>query len=63
MWQLYKIAHGRSSNTPEGLTPFDRMKNSPNTEKNILNQDFGKLGIGVIDTGVYGKMFVREFTN
>ncbi|MBI3981141.1 CvpA family protein [Candidatus Microgenomates bacterium] len=79
-----------SHNTPEGLTPFDRMKNkninyqaagenlafapnveiahvglmnSPGHRKNILNQDFGKVGIGVIDAGVYGKMFVQEFTN
>ena len=79
-----------SHNTPEGLTPFDRMKNkninyqaaggnlafapnveiahlglmnSPGHRKNILNQDFGKVGIGILDGGVYGKMFVQEFTN
>ncbi len=79
-----------SHNSPEGLSPFDRMKNagigfetagenlafapnveiahtglmnSPGHRANILNADFGKLGIGVINAGVYGKMFVQEFTN
>ena len=79
-----------SHNSPEGTTPFDRMKNadityetagenlaltpnveiahtglmnSPGHKANILNVEFGKVGIGVIDGGVYGKMFVQEFTN
>lgn len=30
---------------------------------NILSPDFGKVGIGVIDAGVYGKMFVQNFTD
>lgn len=30
---------------------------------NILSADFGRVGIGVIDGGVYGKMFVQEFAN
>lgn len=30
---------------------------------NILSPDFGRIGIGVIDAGVYGEMFVQEFTN
>jgi uncharacterized protein YkwD len=76
--------------TPEGITPFDRMKAmdisyvyagenlafAPNTElamdglmkstghrENILSPEFGKLGIGVIDGGTYGKMFCQEFTD
>lgn len=76
--------------TPEGITPFDRMKAmdisyiyagenlafAPNTElamdgfmkstghrENILSPDFGKLGVGVIDGGTYGKMFCQEFTD
>lgn len=77
-------------NTPEGLDPFDRMRdagimyglagenlalaptldiaheglmNSPGHRANILNSGFRKVGIGVLDGGVYGKMFVQEFTD
>lgn len=76
--------------TPEGLSPFDRMKNagiiytsagenlayapdvitahqglmnSPGHRANILSRDFGKVGIGVINAGIYGRMFCQEFTN
>ena len=76
--------------TPEGLSPFDRMKNagifyteagenlafapnvniahaglmnSPGHRANILSPDFGKVGIGVIDGGIYGEMFVQKFTD
>ena len=30
---------------------------------NIVGKDFTKVGIGVIDAGIYGEMFVQEFTN
>jgi uncharacterized protein YkwD len=76
--------------TPEGLSPFDRMKNagitflsagenlalapstelamqglmnSPGHRANILSPNFGKIGIGVIDAGIYGKMYSQEFTD
>jgi len=76
--------------TPEGFSPFDRMKeagiiynfagenlamspntdlamqglmNSPGHKANILSVDFGRLGVGVIDGGIYGEMFCQEFTN
>ncbi len=76
--------------SPEGLSPFDRMKNagisfaaagenlafapnvniahtglinSPGHRANILSTDFNKVGIGVVDGGIYGEMFVQEFTN
>jgi uncharacterized protein YkwD len=76
--------------TPEGLSPFDRMKNanieflsagenlalapttelamqglmnSPGHRANILSPSFGKIGIGVIDGGIYGKMYSQEFTD
>lgn len=79
-----------SHNTPEGITPFDRMESagidytfagenlafaqdtgiamdglmkSPGHRENILSPSFGKMGIGVIDAGIYGKMFVQEFTD
>lgn len=39
------------------------LMNSPGHKANILSPDFGKVGIGVIDGGIYGEMFVQEFTN
>jgi uncharacterized protein YkwD len=79
-----------SHDTPEGLNPFDRMKNagiifrlagenlalapnltiahnglmnSPGHRANILKDGFRKVGIGVMDGGIFGKMFVQEFTD
>ena len=39
------------------------LMNSPGHRANILSPDFKKVGIGVIDGGIYGEMFVQEFSN
>ncbi|PIR67556.1 hypothetical protein COX95_03320 [bacterium CG_4_10_14_0_2_um_filter_33_32] len=39
------------------------LMNSPGHKANILNPEFGKVGIGVLDGGVYGKMFTQNFTD
>lgn len=39
------------------------LMNSPGHRANILKDGFRKVGIGVLDGGVYGKMFVQEFTD
>lgn len=79
-----------SHETPEGLSPFDRMKkakvrfiaagenlaigptltichrglmNSPGHRKNILNSSFGRVGIAVLDGGLYGLMITQNFRN
>ncbi len=39
------------------------LMRSPGHRANILEEDFGKVGIGVIDGGIYGKMFTQNFTN
>lgn len=39
------------------------LMNSPGHRANILNPQFRKVGIGVLDGGIYGKMFVQEFTD
>ncbi len=36
---------------------------SPGHRKNILSPNFNKIGVGVIDGGIYGKMYSQEFTN
>lgn len=39
------------------------LMQSPGHKANILSADFGKVGIGVIDGGIYGEMFCQEFTD
>lgn len=39
------------------------LMNSPGHRKNILSPNYNKVGIGVIDGGIYGEMFVQEFTD
>ncbi len=39
------------------------LMNSPGHRANILSPDFNRVGIGVIDGGVEGKMFTQNFAN
>lgn len=39
------------------------LMNSQGHRENILRESFGTLGVGVIDGGIYGKMFCQEFTD
>lgn len=37
--------------------------NSPKHRDNILDPKFGRIGIGIIDTGLYGKMVTQNFAD
>ncbi|MGE5107669.1 MAG: CvpA family protein [Sphingobacteriales bacterium] len=39
------------------------LMNSPGHRANILNPDYGRLGIGIVDGGSYGLMITQEFRN
>lgn len=39
------------------------LMNSPGHKANILSSSYNKVGIGVMDGGIYGKMFTQEFTD
>lgn len=39
------------------------LMNSPGHKRNILDPEFRRVGIGVIDGGVYGKMFTQNFSD
>lgn len=39
------------------------LMNSEGHKENILSKDYGKIGIGVMDGGVYEEMFVQVFSN
>ena len=39
------------------------LMNSPGHRENILNTAFGRVGIGVMDGGLHGKMFTQNFAD
>lgn len=39
------------------------LMQSPGHRANILSPDYARVGIGVIDGGIYGKMFVQNFAD
>lgn len=39
------------------------LMQSKGHRENILSPNFGRIGVGVIDGGIYGEMFCQEFTN
>jgi len=48
---------------PTVQTAMTGLMNSEGHRTNILEPRFKKVGIGVVDNGIYGKMFVQEFSN
>ena len=48
---------------PSSKLAMQGLMNSPGHRANILSKNFGTVGIGVIDGGVYGEMFCQEFTD
>lgn len=48
---------------PNVVLAYQGLINSPGHRANILSADFGRVGIGVIDGGIYGMLFVQEFTD
>jgi len=48
---------------PNVVLAHQGLMNSPGHRANILSPDFARAGIGVIDGGIYGMLFVQEFIN
>ncbi|HSD98952.1 MAG TPA: CvpA family protein [Patescibacteria group bacterium] len=59
----YQAAGENLAFSPNVTLAMQGLMQSPGHRANILSKDFGKVGIGVIDAGIYGEMFVQEFTN
>lgn len=59
----YNIAGENLALAPDIIRAHDGLMNSPGHRRNILDPAFGKIGIGVIDGGIYGKMTTQVFTN
>lgn len=59
----YSLAGENLALAPTVATAHTGLMNSPGHRENILEGKFRKMGIGVIDNGYYGKMFVQVFSD
>lgn len=59
----YSFAGENLAMAPTLTLAHSGLMNSQGHRENILEPRFNKIGIGVIDNGVYGKMFVQVFTD
>lgn len=60
---LFALAGENLALAPTLEIAHNGLMNSPGHRANILKPEFGRVGIGVLDGGIYGKMFVQEFTD
>lgn len=58
---IYVYAGENLALAPDVKKAEQGLMDSAGHRDNMLNPNFGKVGIGVIDAGIYGKMFVQEF--
>ncbi|MCX6706006.1 MAG: CvpA family protein [Candidatus Woesebacteria bacterium] len=59
----YSAAGENLARAPTVISAEGGLMNSEGHRDNILNTKFTKVGIGVIDNGIYGKIFVQGFTD
>jgi len=59
----YNFAGENLAMAPNLIMAHNGLMNSEGHKANILEPEFSKVGIGVIDNGIYGKMFVQVFTD
>lgn len=59
----YSFAGENLALAPTTVTAHTGLMNSKGHRENILDSRFKKVGIGVIDNGVYGKTYVQVFTD
>ncbi len=59
----YGIAGENLALAPTLEMAHQGLMDSPGHRANILRPEFRRVGIGVLDGGIYGKMFVQEFTD
>lgn len=59
----FLIAGENLALAPNVVLAHQGLMNSPGHRENIMSPDFNRIGIGAIDGGIYGVIFVQEFTN
>ena len=57
----YSFAGENLAGSPTVERAHQALMNSPGHRANILNRNFTHVGIGVVDGGIYGKIFVQMF--
>ena len=59
----YTIIGENLAFAPDVYLAHQGLMNSEGHRRNILSTDYNKVGIGVIDGGPFGRMFVQEFSD
>lgn len=59
----YSFAGENLALAPSVDLAMQGLMNSPGHKANILSPNFKKIGIGVMDGGIYGEMFTQNFTD
>ncbi len=59
----FQVAGENLAYAPNVQIAHEGLMNSPGHKANILRNEFGKVGIGVIKSDFRGSMFSQEFTN
>lgn len=59
----YRAAGENLAYAPDVEIAHKGLMESPGHRANILSDKYGQVGIGVIDAGIYGKMFCQVFSN
>lgn len=60
---FYTAAGENLAFAPSTVLAMQGLMQSPGHRANIVSENFRKVGIGVLNAGVYGKMFVQEFSD
>lgn len=60
---LFQVIGENLAFAPDVYLAHQGLMNSKGHRENILSTDYGRVGIGVIDAGIYGRMFVQVFTD
>ena len=60
---IFNYAGENLALAPNVTVAMQGLMQSPGHKANILSPNFGRIGVGVIDGGIYGEMFCQEFAN
>lgn len=60
---IFRIIGENLAYAPDVYLAHQGLMNSEGHRANILSIEYGRVGIGVIDAGIYGRMFVQVFTD
>ena len=59
----YSVVGENLAYTPDVMTAHEGLLNSPEHKKNMLDRDFHRVGIGIINTDRFGMMVTQDFAN